>query len=369
MTAYVFRPSRRKGGKVHKSRLYSARYKLPGQTKATTIALHVSDRQVAEAKLHEMVRELEREAVGICTPRRVRLAGQCGIEQHVKAYCSDLRARRKDEDYVTTVEKRLTKLVTECEWERIGDVTAESFQMWRERQKFAAKTLNDYLAAASALFGWLIRNEIASRNPLARVGKVDVRGNERLKRRAFTPEEFASVIAVAGEYRLALLTAYYTGLRRSEVSQLRWADVLRKAEGTFLMVRAAIAKNRLTKALYVPGWFARELMCSKPTVAAECDLVLPPDKLPSIWAFRTLLKRAGVPYKDSLGRQADFHAIRRSLNTHLAQKGWMLTREKKLCGIANYGSLLTSTRTRPRCQPLLLLRNCRSLPICKRTHK
>src|SRR5262249_59478427 len=60
---------------------------------------------------------------------------------------------------------------------------------------------------------------------------------------------------------------------------------------------------------------------SKPTGAAECDLVLPPGKVPSIWAFRTLLKRAGVPYKDLLGRQADFHAIRRSLNTHLAQNG------------------------------------------------
>ena len=321
MTAYVFRPSRRKGGKVCKSRLYSARYKLPAQTKATTIALHVSDRQVAEAKLREIVRELEREAVGICTPRRFRLAGQCGIEQHVKAYCSDLRARRKAEEYVTTVQKRLTKLVNECKWQRIGDVTAESFQRWRERQRFAAKTLNDYLAAASTLFGWLIRNDIASRNPLVGVRKVDVRGNERLKRRAFTAEEFASVVAVAGEYRMALVTAYYTGLRRGELGQLQWADVLHKADGTFIIVRAATAKNRLTKALYLPRWFARELERSKSAGAAEDDPIFPAGKLPSIWAFRTLLKRAGVLYKDALGRQADFHAIRRSLNTHLAQNG------------------------------------------------
>ena len=89
MTAYVFRPSRRRGGKVYKSRLYSARYKLPGQTKITTVALHVTDRQVAEAKLHEILRELEREAVGISGPTRLRLAGRCDIKQHVKAYCSD----------------------------------------------------------------------------------------------------------------------------------------------------------------------------------------------------------------------------------------------------------------------------------------
>ena len=49
------------------------------------------------------------------------------------------------------------------------------------------------------------------------------------------------------------------------------------------MARAATAKNRLSKAQYVPTWFA--------------------------------------PYKDDLGRQADFHAIRRSLNTHMARNG------------------------------------------------
>lgn len=321
MTAYVFRPSRRKGGKLQKSRLYSARYRLPGQTKTTTIGLHVSDRQVAEAKLREILRELEREAVGISVPKRVRFAEQCGIEQHIKAYCSDLRARRKDEEYVTTVEKRLTKLVNECQWQRIGDVTAESFQTWREKQRFAPKTLNDYLAAASALFGWLIRNEVASRNPLRCVGRVEVRGRERLKRRAFTPEEFASVIAVAGGYRLALLIAYYTGLRRGELEQLRWTDVVHKAGRTFIIARAATTKNRLTKAQYVPAWFARELVRSKPTGTVEGDVILAAGKIPSIWAFRTLLKRAGVSYKDALGRQADFHAIRRSLNTHMAQNG------------------------------------------------
>ncbi len=242
-------------------------------------------------------------------------------EQHVKAYCADLRARRKDEDYVTTVEKRLTKLVEDCQWHRLADVTPESFQTWRAKQTFAAKTLNDYLGAASALFGWLIRNEIATRNPLAGIGKVDVRGNERRRRRAFTPQEFASVIAVAGDYRLAILTAYYTGLRRGELGQLQWADVCHKSDGTFIVVRAATAKNRRTQALYLPAWFARELLRSKPPGAAANDLILPANKIPSIWAFRTLLKRAGVTYKDTEGRQSDFHAIRRSLNTHLAQNG------------------------------------------------
>ena len=128
MTAFVFRPKRRKNGKVWRSRLYSARYRLAGQTRTTTVALHVTDRQLAETKLRELVQDLEREAAGIIPPKRVRVANECNMDQHVKAYCLDLRARRKDDEYVTMVEKRLTKLVEDCAWRGLADVTGESFQ-------------------------------------------------------------------------------------------------------------------------------------------------------------------------------------------------------------------------------------------------
>jgi len=38
-----------------------------------------------------------------------------------------------------------------------------------------------------------------------------------------------------------------------------------------------------------------------------------------MWQYKKILKRAGLCYKDDQGRQADFHALRRSFNTHLAQ--------------------------------------------------
>jgi hypothetical protein len=71
MIAYVFKPARRKGGKVYKSRLYSARYKLPGQPKTATIALHVTDRQVAEINFmgfceNWSVSRLVLQCLGVC---------------------------------------------------------------------------------------------------------------------------------------------------------------------------------------------------------------------------------------------------------------------------------------------------------------
>src|SRR5205823_2557972 len=200
------------------------------------------------------------------------------------------------------------------------DVTAESFQTWRAKQTLSAKTLNDYLAAVGAFFSWLERAEQVERNPLKNVGKVEARGNERRKRRAFTMDELGRVIGESDIYRLALLTAYYTGLRRNELKQVEWGDIQQGAEGIFIVVRASTTKNHKSQRQYMPGWFFVELLKSKPQHAAGNMRVFGPGTIPSMWKFKQVLARAGVSYKDDQGRQADFHALRRSLNTHLAQR-------------------------------------------------
>ena len=44
-------------------------------------------------------------------------------------------------------------------------------------------------------------------------------------------------------------------------------------------------------------------------------------KLPRMDQFREDLERAGIQYKDSMGRQADFHALRHTLGTNLQRAG------------------------------------------------
>ena len=127
-----------------------------------------------------------------------------------------------------------------------------------------------------------------------------------------------AVVAVSGVYRLALLTLYYSGLRTGELERLEWGDVIATARGTFVIPRASTTKNRKSALCALPGWFARELIEARPQSASVGDRVFTMDRIPSIWAYRTLLKRAGVPYKDDQGKQADRHALRRTTNTHLA---------------------------------------------------
>jgi integrase len=193
--------------------------------------------------------------------------------------------------------------------------------MWRAKQSWGPKTLNDYRAAVVGLFAWLQKTALVEANPLKSVEKSETRGNERRKRRALTFEQFGALVNVAGTHRLAILTDYYTGLRRNELAQLEWGDVRIDCGRTFIVVRGSTTKNHQTKRRDLPAWFARELVEARPVRATVGDRIFLPGKIPSIWQFRTLLNRAGVPYKDQQGRVADFHALRKTLNTHLAQLG------------------------------------------------
>src|SRR5438876_10053653 len=110
MTEYVFKPSRRKNGKSVESRVYSGRYRLPGQNKTITVALGVTDKQSAEAKLRNLICDREREAAGIIAPKRIRDAANKSFGEHLLDYIADLRARKRAEGYVAKTEILLRKL-------------------------------------------------------------------------------------------------------------------------------------------------------------------------------------------------------------------------------------------------------------------
>lgn len=129
--------------------MYSGRYRMPGDLKRTIVALHTSDRQVAETKLRDLIRDIEKEEMGIAVPKRMRTAADTPLLDHIKAYCADLAAQGCSPEHVAIVKARQTKLTGDCGWKRVIDITAESFETWRAQQKLGAKTLNDYLSAMS----------------------------------------------------------------------------------------------------------------------------------------------------------------------------------------------------------------------------
>ena len=196
---------------------------------------------------------------------------------------------------------------------RLRDVTAASFQRWRDLHPKSPKTHNEYLAAASGFMRWLVKGGLLLKNPLdvEVVGRVDGRGKQTFERPAFTQEEFQRLLLVAGAHRVLYLVAATTTLRRGALYELLWSDVHLDAPVPCIDVRAATQKDRKNRRVYLTEDAVSELhglqkirTGTKPRVFAG---LLPKDGLE--W-FKADLAKAGIPFEDSLGRRADFHALR-----------------------------------------------------------
>jgi integrase/recombinase XerC len=134
----------------------------------------------------------------------------------------------------------------------------------------------------------------------------------------------ALVRAAAEPRATCYLVAATTGLRRSELGRLRWADV--DLDGATLRVRASIAKNR--KEAYQPlppGTVAAlKALDSRGTPLAP---VFP--TVPSTKVLREDLAAAEVPYETAEGK-ADLHSLRVYFGTRLARAGVSLVQAQRL---------------------------------------
>jgi hypothetical protein len=139
MICTIFRPKRTKNGKAHVSRLYRGRYRLEGETRMHDIPLHTSDKRVAQQKLEEIVKTRQLESAGMLPPEALRTAAQSPLEQHLKEYVADLSALNRDAQYVYELKNRVRRLIRDCGWTVLRDITADSFQSWRAKQVLSLK--------------------------------------------------------------------------------------------------------------------------------------------------------------------------------------------------------------------------------------
>ena len=110
MQEHIFKRKRRVNGKVVSSHCYYGHYTLADDTTQKTVALGVTDLQVAKAKLRKIVQDAEREAAGIVAPKHLRESAQKPLTAHLDDFLADLKASGRAEMYQANVGYRLTKL-------------------------------------------------------------------------------------------------------------------------------------------------------------------------------------------------------------------------------------------------------------------
>ncbi len=320
MIATIFRPKQIKNGKIKTARLYRGRYRFKGETKITDIPLHTSSKRVARKLLEEIIQEKELERAGMIPPGPARAAAKIPLEQHLKVYIADLRVLRRDHRYICELEKRIKKLMRECKWTVLAEITADSFQAWRARQRIAPKTLNEYLASGSSFLNWMKRHNRIACNPLETIQKIQTNGTQIRPRRALTDGEMHRLLAVSGSRRVIYLTAVYTGLRRSELMSLERTDLHLEAEKPFITVPASATKNHKQVVLALHPDLIPELS-QRLEKLPSLEQKIFADLMPTMDLFRADLKAAQIDFIDARGRRVDFHSLRHTLATNLARSG------------------------------------------------
>ena len=300
------------------SRAYRLRYRVGDDPRLYDVPLKTTIKEVAEAKARQIVEERERELVGLLDPKPLRDAAKRAIDEHLADYVADLTARGNGKDHIVHARQRLKRLVAECSWKLLRDVTNDSFTKWLGRQtKLSHKTRNEYLGHLKAFMNWLVSQDRLTQSPVAKLKRLDTRGKETFKRRALSLDEYQRLMANAGERRLAYSLACLTGLRRGELKKLLWADVRLDGPAPSIEVRAATTKNKLSEVIPVIPFLCEQL---KACQGAATGLVLP-GGVPSAKTLGKDLTAAGIAVTDERGWRLDFHALRHSLSSLLMEAG------------------------------------------------
>ena len=303
------------------SRIWRWKFRLvPADGKILDVSLGTSDRQSAETKRSDLLREKEHERAGLIPSKAARDAAQRKSADHLVDFIGDLRGKGLNGRYINGVEYCLEQLITQCGWVFPQDITADSFVKWRTGRKKAPKTLNEYLISAKNFSNWLTGNGRIKANPLASVKKVETRGKQVRVRRAYDDSEFAALLSVAGTQKIVYLTAALTGIRHGELKELCWGDFNLNGEKPSVTVRASVSKNHRLACLPLHPELAAALLKFRPSNASAGELafkgLVPRSKL-----FNRHLKAANIAKIDSQGRVVDFHSLRHTFCTNLHRAG------------------------------------------------
>ncbi len=242
------------------------------------------------------------------------------IYSHIEGYFAYCLKARQDSRHVRQKRSHLRKFVRETGATSLRDVTLETLvaNMAEMRdQKRSARTANWRRQIVITWLNWCVTTGRIEKHNTHLAPRYDESGDQRRVRRALTDSECVSLLEVADKrgrglwYRLAL----ECGLRRGELTRLRWADV--DLDVGVLNIRGSKAKRLDTVPML--GDTAAQLLAARPaTITLETTLFSP---AVGDAERRADFAAAGIAEVDERGRVADFHALRTTLGTRLARKG------------------------------------------------
>jgi len=256
------------------------------------------------------------------------------LRGHLEDWRASLAAKGNTKQHVKLQAARAETVIEGCGFSYFSDIEPARVEHYLAGRRdgdcgISAQTSNYYLGALKHFCRWMVSEWRAGRNPVAHLRGLNVRTDRRHDRRALTVKEIGKLLrtawrgpvvrGMAGSDRAMLYRmALETGLRWSELRSLTRGNFDLEGNPPMVTVKAAYSKHRRED----------KLPLRAETAAALQDYF--GMKLPTVRAFpmpkggvgakmlRADLDAAGIAYRDGDGRVVDFHALRHTFITNLA---------------------------------------------------
>jgi integrase len=279
--------------------------------------------------LAEKIRQVELGMAGLTEDAGV--AKIRPLADHLAEYCAYLVALERTAGHVAKTGAQITAACAGCGFQAAAQIDSGAVLLYlagRRREGMGVETSNHYLQAMRQFCRWLRKR--TGLDPLADVAALNADVDRRRVRRILPQVDIRKLRMAAAcepprfglnglERSLLYYTALRTGLRASELASLTKSS-LSFGDRPTVTVQAADSKHRREDRLPLRADLAREL-------EAYCTTVTPTGTLwPGGWPakaaamLRQDLAAAGIPYRDVDG-VIDFHALRYSFGSHLAEAG------------------------------------------------
>ena len=257
------------------------------------------------------------------------------LTEHIEDFRVSLQAKGNTAKHVKLVVRRAEKVIEGCKFCFWPDISANKVQRFLLKSKqgdkgIGAQTFNFYIQAIKQFCNWMVQDGRANENPLSHLSKVNVRTDRRHDRRALEPDELRRLLQATEsaetrfgmkghERALLYIFAAETGLRANECRNLTVSSF--DFDKLTVTVKAAYSKRkrmdvlplRKDRALYLKDFFAGKM----PNVKA---FNMPSENY-TAKMLKADLEAVGIEYEDEAGRFVDFHALRHTTGSLLADAG------------------------------------------------
>lgn len=277
-----------------------------------------TDKRSSQKRWEAIVAANEQKQAGVITPQME--AARRPLAEHVGEYYITLKRLASDEHY-RIAKPMLDRLIALAGWKSLSDINEQSASRALATLAAEGKTVayvNQYLARVKAFLNWCVPDRVPI-NPLGKLKRGNTKkGLKRRERRPLAEHELRKLLTTCPESRrLKYAFPAYSGLRRKELADVRWADLHLNSVIPYVQLRPEQTKMGEAIALPLHPYLVSELKNLTPRMP-ELRLF---SSLPEGRTMLRDLERAGINQTDASGRRADFHALRHTFAKRLDESG------------------------------------------------